>query len=331
MAQLPLEQAIPRFRQNEERVDTFVNGGPSSTFLTSTGTSVPSIQKFLADKNAEINVGAGSILTQVTAQANVSKDVGARFMTPKAADPTTRDDGTPLQGGDSYWNTTLGVMRTRVGSSFVNGTLSGTTPPQFDNGVNYATTAFVQRALGNFSEAYTIGGNVTLTVADAGKLVISALSSAATVTLPSFASVPAGATFTVSNTGTANVTVSGGGTNIDLGPANAASAVLAPSQSITVVRATGSSVWQTIGTPFNVNNSAAPLPTASVANGQWLTISPGAGIAAVLPAGGTWAWVLMRFNSGAFAAVNTGVSVGGTTIGSAVSGNLWVGFAWRIA
>lgn len=331
MAQLPLEHAIPRFRLNEEQVDTFVNGGPSSTFLTSTGTSVPSIRKFLADKNAEINVGAGSILTQVTAQANVSKDVGSRFMTPKAADPTTRDDGTPLQAGDSYWNTTLGVMRTRVGSSFVNGTLSGTTPPQFDNGVNYATTAFVQRALGNFSEAYTISGNVTLTVADAGKLIISALSAPPTVTLPAFASVPAGATFTVSNTGTANVIVSGNGTNIDLGPANAATLVLAPNQSVTVVRATGSSVWLTVGTPFNVNNSAAPLPIASAANGQWLTISPDAGVAAVLPAGGTWAWVLMRFNSGAFAAVNTGVNSGGTTIGGAVAGNLWVGFAWRIA
>ena len=331
MSQLPLQQAIPRFRLNEERVDLFVNGGLNDTFLTSTGTAVPSIRKFLADKNSEINVGAASVLAQATTQADRAVNVGARFMTPKAADPTTRDDGTALADGDSYWNTTLGVMRTRVGSSFVNGTLSGTTPPQFDNGINYATTAFVQRALGNYSEAYTIGGNVTLTVADAGKLVISALTTAVTVTLPSFASVPSGAKFTVTNTGTNNVTVNGGGTNIDLGPANAASVVLGKNQSIEVLRATGSSVWQTIGTPFNVTQTAAPLPIASAAIGQWLTIAPNAGIAAVLPAGGTWAWVLMRFNSGAFAAVNTGVSAGGTTIGAAVAGDLWVGFAWRIA
>jgi hypothetical protein len=153
MAQLPLEQAIPRFRGNEERVDIFTNGGPSSTFLTSTGVAVPSIRKFLADKNAEINVGAASILTLATAEANAAKGVGARFLTPKTADPTTRDDGTPLVNGDTYYNTTSQLPRVRSGGQWRDGVAAATQSSITDTTAGRILT---QGAFGLGLDAYTV-------------------------------------------------------------------------------------------------------------------------------------------------------------------------------
>lgn len=72
MAELPLDQAIPRFKTNEARVDMFANGSNTDTYTASGGSQVPSIRKFLADKDAEINVGSGSILTQATNAKNAA-------------------------------------------------------------------------------------------------------------------------------------------------------------------------------------------------------------------------------------------------------------------
>lgn len=62
MAELPLNLAIPRFKANEDRMDRFMNGTALQTWLTSDGTTVPTIRKFLADKNAEINIATDGIL-----------------------------------------------------------------------------------------------------------------------------------------------------------------------------------------------------------------------------------------------------------------------------
>lgn len=69
MAELPLDQAIPRFKANEDRMDRFMNGTALQTWFTSTGVEVPSIRKFLADKDSQINVAADGILAQATTQA----------------------------------------------------------------------------------------------------------------------------------------------------------------------------------------------------------------------------------------------------------------------
>ena len=45
MAELPLDQGIPRFKSNEDRVNTWVNGGENDSFLTSGGVNIPSIAK----------------------------------------------------------------------------------------------------------------------------------------------------------------------------------------------------------------------------------------------------------------------------------------------
>lgn len=63
MAELALVDAIPRFKQNEDRMDRFTNGTALQSWIASDGTSVPSLRKFLADKGAEINAEANSILS----------------------------------------------------------------------------------------------------------------------------------------------------------------------------------------------------------------------------------------------------------------------------
>lgn len=54
MAQLELPNAINRLQANEDRMDTFVNGGASDSYLTTGGEQVPSIQNFMAQKDQEI-------------------------------------------------------------------------------------------------------------------------------------------------------------------------------------------------------------------------------------------------------------------------------------
>lgn len=74
MAQLPLDQAITRFQSNENRLDTFANGGVADGYVSTAGIPVPSIQKFLAAKDTQINVGASSVLALATAQAEDAED-----------------------------------------------------------------------------------------------------------------------------------------------------------------------------------------------------------------------------------------------------------------
>lgn len=47
MAELPLEQAIPRFKTNEDRIDTFVNGDEDASYTTSGGVPVPSVRNWM--------------------------------------------------------------------------------------------------------------------------------------------------------------------------------------------------------------------------------------------------------------------------------------------
>lgn len=80
---------------------------------------------------------------------------------------------------------------------------------------------------------------------------------------------------------------------------------------------------------------APALPNAAGGIGEW-KISPFVdGANAVLPAGGTWAYLLLRLISatGAVEAANcvAGASAGGTTVATGTSGYLYTGLVWRIS
>lgn len=86
MAELPLAQGIDRFKKNEDRMDRFTNGSDTQTFTTSGGQTVPTIQKFLKDKDTEINENveqmfegaATGLVASVTAEADRSRDEADR-------------------------------------------------------------------------------------------------------------------------------------------------------------------------------------------------------------------------------------------------------------
>lgn len=65
MAQLPLDEGINRFQQNEERVDKFVND--AAGYTTSGGQAVESIPAFLARVEAEIEASPWTVAANLTA------------------------------------------------------------------------------------------------------------------------------------------------------------------------------------------------------------------------------------------------------------------------
>lgn len=78
----------------------------------------------------------------------------------------------------------------------------------------------------------------------------------------------------------------------------------------------------------------APMPTSSAGVGQWKNLYAPDSTALVLPAGGTWAYMMCyeATSSGIWgSAITAGVAAGGATIGSATAGYSIFGLGWRIA
>lgn len=116
-------------------------------------------------------------------------------------------------------------MPLKRGGDTATGDILGITAPQFTNDKKFATTEFVQRALGNMSGYANYTTSTTLTTADAGKYVIFSVSGPATCTLPNPATLPNGTTFTVEVTGgELTVTATGATGTTFVGPSMSASA-----------------------------------------------------------------------------------------------------------
>lgn len=103
------------------------------------------------------------------------------------------------------------ALKAPLASPGLTGNPTGPTPAQFDNDTSLATTAFVQRALGNFQGLVGAGGNPTvLTAADAGKRVVATNT---TITMPLTGSVSSGSAISIFAYGTGGVTVNRSGTD----------------------------------------------------------------------------------------------------------------------
>lgn len=73
MTILPLDQAIPRFKGNENRFDTFTNGDDNTVWVQSGGNALPSLAKWLNDKSQMIDEEfAGPVATAIAAAASAS-------------------------------------------------------------------------------------------------------------------------------------------------------------------------------------------------------------------------------------------------------------------
>lgn len=105
------------------------------------------------------------------------------------------------------------TSRAPLASPALTGTPTAPTVAQFDNNTTLATTAFVQRALGN-KQGYVYIGDGTLAVSDAGKLVWFA--GAGTLVLPPTSSLPRGAEYTIMCTGGGKIITANGDSFYDV-------------------------------------------------------------------------------------------------------------------
>lgn len=131
----------------------------------------------------------------------------------------------------------------------------GGTQPQFDNTTKTATTAFVQRALGNLRSETAVNTSTTLAAAAIGQLIVGGAGTY-TTTLPLANSVPAGAcvwfegttgisTWLVQRQGTDVIDNNGGGAFFGLGVGDTA-----------ILESNGAGTWRLIGGSVALRNAA---------------------------------------------------------------------------
>lgn len=127
------------------------------------------------------------------------------------------------------------------------------TPPQFDNDTSLATTAFVQRALGNLQATYVTNNPVSLTAAQVGTLIRLGGSSK-TVTLPQASTCPAGSTFQIQHSGTDGfITVAAyAGDTLDPGYNAPTSVQLRLGESAVFTKLVEGNAWAVYGGGFNL-------------------------------------------------------------------------------
>ena len=143
---------------------------------------------------------------------------------------------------------------------------SGATSAQFDSSMKPASTAFVQRALGNMAGQTSYNASATIALSDAGKSITFTGSTASqTLTLPAIAGMPAGSGYEFLNQATVPVTLKGNsseniGANTLAGNSLANTLIINPGDSVFI--ASGTSTWFTIGFA-----SSKQFPSSLAANG----------------------------------------------------------------
>ncbi|WP_316867003.1 gp53-like domain-containing protein, partial [Ralstonia mannitolilytica] len=137
---------------------------------------------------------------------------------------------------------------------------TGVTPPQFDNSVKLATTAFVRQFGSSFAGVTALAGNNTIPASNAGQLMVVGGGGSSTQTLPAANSVAPGSRLgfkalpsnvTIARSGTDTITVNGGST--------VTSITLNGGDTLSLV-SDGVSNWQTY-------DGSAQLPFAAVMSG----------------------------------------------------------------
>jgi hypothetical protein len=143
--------------------------------------------------------------------------------------------------GVSNWTLTNGTLALQYGAHLTQ------TAAQFDNSQLLASTAFVQRALGNYRGFTGLVANASLTAAEAGHLIYASSSTGTiTLSLPAASSLPAGSAYHITNTGVDNVIVTrvGGDTIVLNNTTNAVTSItLRAGDSIKLISLGTGSLW----------------------------------------------------------------------------------------
>ena len=196
---------------------------------TDTGTNLLTQAEYAADSQRPIGnqpgVARSKLVNKALRQASLIAAGLAEYIADNQANNIT-DALTPQNIADYLQAAITGAL--------------GVTPPQFDNDTSLATTEFVQRALGNFSASQSLSANITLTAADAGKIIRIA-GTGYTITLPLVSTVPDGAAFIIQHSGTSGThTINRQGSDvIDPGNGTITSVTLGLGDTAVIVKASG--------------------------------------------------------------------------------------------
>lgn len=141
-----------------------------------------------------------------------------------------------------------------------------TTPPQFDNDASVATTAFVQRALGNLRGYKVLAASGSLDAADAGKWVAPTAEDV-TITLPAIASIPDGVVFSFYGNAKGCVIQRNGTDPIALGAnGNVTSITLGAYDRLQLVK--NGSAWYGLSGDILFKHSSSVVPVANGGTGR---------------------------------------------------------------
>lgn len=160
----------------------------------------------------------------------------------------------------------------------VGGLGSVSTAPQFDNSTALATTAFVQRALGNFSGGTTTNASATLTAANVGQTyTFTGSAPGQTLTLPAASAIVNGGVITLINQASVGVTVSRAGSdtlnlNATTGAVSATTFLLAPGDTL-VLSSNGTNAWNQVGFSTPSESFIQPINATVSANALTLTLA----------------------------------------------------------
>ena len=151
---------------------------------TDTGTNLLTQAEYLADSQRPIGnqpgVARSKLVNKALRQASLIAAGLAEYIADNQANNIT-DALTPRNIADYLQAAITGAL--------------GVTPPQFDDDTSLATTAFVQRALGNLQAIVASNGTLALDQTYCGDLLVG--NAAGTITLPSGGATASGATIIV--------------------------------------------------------------------------------------------------------------------------------------
>ena len=221
------------------------------------------------------------------------------------------------------------------------GAINGVTAAQYDNTTKMASTAFVQRALGNHSGFIGVNAAQTLTAAMAGSVIQFGGGSAFTVMLPESVSVVAGGTYTFYNNSLINVTVQCQSDNFIYVQQSVTNrtVVLYPEDTLVLV-SRGSNEWDVIGgtaylpfsgvmsqpvwtTPPQFDNSAKLATTAFVARNTGVLSTNIVGISTNT--------TLTQSQSGMFGEISNGSTIMLPSVAGYLTYTLWGLNAWTLS
>lgn len=129
MAELRFEEAIARFRSNENNVDIFVNGDVNSFYTATDGRQVPSLTKFLSeDSDLAVQIGkvneavekAEELVSSVAVTPQMFGAVGDGIADDTAALNRWANSGATLQGNNRTYRITSSIIITNDTSIYGN-------------------------------------------------------------------------------------------------------------------------------------------------------------------------------------------------------------------